>query len=100
METLLGVTRTADKGRLAGRSADDIDAVFRAAVGVAVSHGVATGMEALLQRDWQQIKALGPQVLGQGLNEGLLKKPDRLQRSLFQRSKPDKLALFRAIDDC
>jgi hypothetical protein len=37
--------------------------------GVAVSHGVATGMEALLQRDWQQIKALGPQVLGQGLNE-------------------------------
>ena len=32
--------------------------------------------------------------------QGLLKKPDRLQRSLFQRSKPDKLALFRAIDDC
>jgi hypothetical protein len=25
-------------------------------------------------------------------NEGLLKKPDQLQRNLFQRSKPDKLA--------
>ena len=36
---------------------------------VAVSHGVATGMESMLQRDWQQIKALGPQVLGEGLNE-------------------------------
>jgi hypothetical protein len=31
---------------------------------------------------------------------GLLKKPDRLQRSLFQRLKPDKLASIRAIDDC
>jgi ppGpp synthetase/RelA/SpoT-type nucleotidyltranferase len=31
---------------------------------------------------------------------GLLKKPDRLQRKLFQRSKPVKLAAYRAIDDC
>jgi hypothetical protein len=34
------------------------------------------------------------------LNQGLLKKPNRLQRSLFQRLKPDKLASIRAIDDC
>ena len=33
-------------------------------------------------------------------NGGLLKKPDRFQRSLFQRLKPDKLASIRAIDDC
>jgi hypothetical protein len=31
---------------------------------------------------------------------GLLKKPDRLRRSLFQRSRVDKLALIRAINDC
>jgi hypothetical protein len=31
---------------------------------------------------------------------GLLKKPDRLQHNLFQRSKPVKLAAYRAIDDC
>jgi hypothetical protein len=31
---------------------------------------------------------------------GLLKKPDQLQRNLFQRLKPDKLASIRAIDDC
>ena len=35
-----------------------------------------------------------------GPRSGLLKKPDRLQRSLFQRSKHDKLAPKRAIDDC
>jgi len=40
-------------------------------------------------------------VLGISLvNSGLLKKPDRLQRNLFQRSKPVKLAAYRAIDDC
>jgi hypothetical protein len=33
-------------------------------------------------------------------NSGLLKKPDRLQHNLFQRSKPVKLAAYRAIDDC
>jgi hypothetical protein len=31
---------------------------------------------------------------------GLLKKPNRLQRSLFQPSKSDKLATNRTIDDC
>ncbi len=31
---------------------------------------------------------------------GPLSYPDRLQHNLFQRSKPDKVALFRAIDDC
>jgi hypothetical protein len=34
------------------------------------------------------------------VNWGLLKKPDRLQRSLFQRSRADKLASTRAIHDC
>jgi len=34
------------------------------------------------------------------LKSGLLKKPDRLQHILFQRSKPVKLAAYRAIDDC
>ncbi|MCF8141906.1 MAG: hypothetical protein K9J75_12515 [Cyanobium usitatum Tobar12.5m-G36] len=31
---------------------------------------------------------------------GTTEKPDRLQRSLFQRTKLDKLALLRAINDC
>jgi hypothetical protein len=31
---------------------------------------------------------------------GLLKKPDPLRGSWFQRLKPDKLALILAIDDC
>ena len=31
---------------------------------------------------------------------GLLKKPDRLQRSLFQRWRADKLTSIRAIHDC
>jgi len=31
---------------------------------------------------------------------GHLKKPDRLQHKLFQGSKSNKLAMFRAIDDC
>jgi uncharacterized protein with HEPN domain len=39
-------------------------------------------------------------IIGEALNQGLLKKPDRLQRNLFQRSKPVKLAAYRAIDDC
>ena len=34
------------------------------------------------------------------LNQRLLKKPDRLQHNLFQRSKRDKLTTKRAIDDC
>jgi hypothetical protein len=31
---------------------------------------------------------------------GTPENPDRQHRNLFQRSKPDKLALFRAIYDC
>ncbi len=49
--------------------------------------------DALTQRHAKNLSA-------QLANLGLLKKPDRLQRNLFQRSKPVKLAAYRAIDDC
>jgi hypothetical protein len=51
-------------------------------------------------RRGELLAPLSRQKRGASLSWGLLKKPDRLRRNWFQRSRPAKLATYRAIDDC